>query len=152
MRLTTFGVVVASFVALMTPAAAQTVEEVNGRIETVFGEYEAFAEAFEAVQAAVAEGDAETFAEWVYYPITVAATGDGEEVTLEGPEDVVARYDDFMTDEIIEAITNQRYEDLFVNGGGVMFGNGELWLGGVCTEEGCTAFDVKIITIQSAPG
>ena len=111
-----------------------------------------FAEAFDAVQAAVNEGDAAAFAEWVAYPITVAATGDGEEITLETPDDVIAHYDEFMTDEIIQAVTWQLYEELFVNAEGIMFGNGEVWLSGVCDDDACTSFSVKVITIQSAPG
>jgi hypothetical protein len=138
--------------AFPVPLAAQTIEEVNGRIDVVLGDHTAFAEAFDAVQAAVNEGDAEAFAEWVAYPITVAATGDGEEITLETPDDVIAHYDAFITDEIIEAVSTQLYEELFVNAEGIMFGNGELWLSGVCADDACAEFEVKIITIQSAPG
>ena len=32
---------------------------------------------------------------------------------------------------------------------GVMFGNGEVWLNGICKDDACADFDVKIVTIQS---
>ena len=47
------------------------------------------------------------------------------------------------------AVTGQTYENLFVNAEGVMFGNGQVWMGGVCTDDACSDFEVRIIAIQS---
>ncbi len=30
-----------------------------------------------------------------------------------------------------------------------MFGNGQVWLNGICEDDACNEFDVRIITIQS---
>ncbi len=128
------------------PAMAQTDADVTGAIETNFGDAAPFIEAFDAIQAAVADDDAETFAEWVNYPFAV--TVDGEDYSFEGPEGVIEHYQSMMTDEIKAVIVGQQYKDLFVNAEGVMFGDGQLWLNGICQTETCDIFDVRIITVQ----
>jgi hypothetical protein len=129
------------------PASAQTVADVNATIDSVLGDHAAYEEAIGAIKFAIAEGDAAGVATWVSYPITVSVGG--EDVVLENEEQFVDRYDGFMTDDIVEAVATQDYENLFVNADGVMFGNGQLWLNGICKDTACTAFDVRIITIQS---
>jgi hypothetical protein len=137
------------FAALMlaSPAAAQTVADVNDTIDDLLGDHTKFEEAFHAVQAAVAGDDAEGFAAWVAYPIGVNI--DGEDVVVETPEALVELYDQFMTEEITAAVTGQRYEDVLVNYGGVMFGDGQVWINGVCVDDECSDFDVRVVTIQS---
>ncbi|WP_421759100.1 hypothetical protein [Devosia sp.] len=130
-----------------SPVFAQSVADVNASIETVLGDPAKYGEAFEAIQAAVGAGEAAVVADWVSYPITVREGGD--EVTIEGPEDFIAQYDQIITDAISQAVVSQKYEDLFVNADGVMFGNGEVWLNGICKDDACSDFDVKIVTIQS---
>ncbi len=129
------------------PVFAQTVADVNASIETVLGDSARYGEAFEAIQAAVEAGEAAVVADWVSYPITVREGGD--EVTIEGPEDFIAQYDQIVTDAISQVVVSQNYQDLFVNADGVMFGNGEVWLNGICKDDACADFDVKIVTIQS---
>ena len=128
------------------PVAAQTVEDINASIDMVLGDHTKFDEAFEAVQAAISEGDANLVADWVAYPITVNV--EGEELTLDGPDAFIAQSDSIMSGEIAEAVTGQRYEELFVSAEGVMFGNGQMWLGGVCRDDNCAEWDVRIITLQ----
>lgn len=129
------------------PVFAQTVADVNTSIETVLGDSAKYGEAFKAIQAAVGAGDAAVVADWVSYPITVREGGD--EITVEGPEDFIAQYDQIITDAISQVVVSQKYQDLFVNADGVMFGNGEVWLSGICKDDACSDFDVKIVTIQS---
>lgn len=129
------------------PALAQTEEDVRGFMTTQFGDAEPFVEAIDAIQTAVADDDAETFASWISYPFKV--TVDGEAYSFDGPEGVVEHYESMMTDEIKSAIVDQQFKDLFVNAEGVMFGDGQLWLSGICETESCETFEVKIITVQS---
>ena len=42
------------------------------------------------------------------------------------------------------------YYSLFVNGDGVMFGNGEIWMNAICLDEACNETEARIITIQAA--
>jgi hypothetical protein len=129
------------------PALAQTDEDVNGAIEMNLGDHTAYREAFDAIQQAVADDDAAAFAAWVSYPINVVAEGEKLEVTDEAQFE--EHYDAVVTDEIKDAISSQKWQDLFVNYQGVMFGNGQVWLNGICKNDSCSEFDVKIITIQS---
>ena len=138
---------VAVSLLLAAPAFAQTAAAVNAAIDNLLGPHAAYEEAFHAIQFAIAEGDAAGVAAWVSYPITVSA--EGEDVVIGDEAQFVARYDSFMTDDIVEAVATQAYEDLFVNADGGMFGNGEVWLNGVCKTESCSEVDVRIVTIQS---
>ena len=129
------------------PALAQTDEDVTAAINANFGDAAPFLEAFDAIQAAVEAGDAETFASWISYPFGV--TVDGEAYVFEGEDGVIDHYESMMTDEIKTAILDQQYKNLFVNAEGVMFGDGQLWLSAICQNEPCDIFDVRIITVQS---
>jgi len=106
-----------------------------------------YRQAFDAIQQAVAEGDALAFADWVSYPIEVAA--DGEPLVIGDAAEFAGHYDGIVTPEIAEAVGNQSFNDLFVNADGAMFGDGQVWLGEVCLDDACTNSEVKIITIQS---
>lgn len=129
------------------PAAAQTVDEVNASIDDVLGDHAPYEVAFAAIQAAVATDDAEAVAEWVAYPFNV--TVDGEDYSFEDPDGFIEHYEGIVMPDVKQAVLDQRYEDLFVNAEGVMFGNGQMWLNGVCRDDACAEFDVKIVTIQS---
>ena len=133
---------------LASSAAAQTVEDVNDTIDNLLGDHTKFEEAFHAVQAAVGGDDADAFAAWVAYPIGVSI--DGEDVVVETPEALVELYDEFMTEEITAAVVAQRYENVLVDYQGVMFGNGQVWINGVCVDDECSDFDVRVVSIQSA--
>ena len=132
---------------IAAPALAQTDEDVTAAINANFGDAAPFVEAFDAIQAAVEAGDAETFASWISYPFRV--TVDGEAYVFEGEDGVIDHYESMMTDEIKTAILDQQYKNLFVNAEGVMFGDGQLWLSAICQNEPCDIFDVRIITVQS---
>lgn len=129
------------------PIAAQTVDEVNATIDMLLGEHAAYKEAFEAIQTAVASDDAAAVAEWIAYPFD--ATVDGEAYSLEGPDGFIEHYEGIVTEEVKGAIVDQAYEDLFVSADGVMFGDGQMWLNGVCADEACSDFEVRIVTLQS---
>ncbi len=137
----------AVMVLTATPVLAQSEAEVDARLDTVMGDHQPFKAAFEAIQAAVAADDAATLSEYISYDAPTMI--DGEPVTFESKEDFEAAYSDLITDDFIAAVVGQRYEDLFVNSDGVMFGNGQLWLNGICADDACSSFEVKIITIQS---
>src|SRR5262245_37156965 len=140
------ALILAAFL-LATPATAQTVEDVNGSIEIVLGDHTRFEDAFAALQTGVTDEDYEAVAALVSYPITVRSAS--EDLIVETPEAFVEHYDAIMTEEIIDAIVRQSYETLFVNGEGIMFGDGQVWMSGVCADDACENWTVKVITIQS---
>ena len=57
--------------------------------------------------------------------------------------------DEIVTEETVAAVSGQSYESLFASDQGIMFGNGQVWMSGVCEDDACERWDVKIITIQS---
>jgi hypothetical protein len=133
---------------LGAPAAAQQ-GNTNQTIDTVLGDHTAYEPVIRAAQSAVAAHDAATLAALVRYPIKVSI--DGHRTTIRSEADFIARYDSIITPEIAEAVTSENYDDLFVNYQGVMFGEGQMWIGGRCLDAGCKRVDVKVIAIQPGP-
>lgn len=133
--------------AAVALALAITSSLANDQIAAMFGDEAPYKQAFEAIQTAVADDDAEAVAAMIAYPFRV--TADGEEYLFDGPEGVVEHYESIVTDEIKQAVADQDYEFLFANQDGVMFGDGQIWLTGICLDDACEKVDVKIVTIQS---
>jgi hypothetical protein len=131
----------------VVPAMAQTDADTDAAIDSNLGDHTLYRAAFDAIQKAVADDDKAAFADWVSYPISV--TADGEEMSIADAAQFVEHYDNILTDEIKSAIKDQTWAGLFANYQGIMFGNGPVWVSGICTDDKCTAFDVKIVTIQS---
>jgi len=127
-------------------AFAATVEDVDKSISDLLGDPAAFHDAFIAIQQEGENDDADALAEWVQFPINVRM-GDSVQ-TLKDADDFDAAYPDLFTPEIKSAITDQRYEDLHVTYQGAMFGDGQIWLSGICKTDACDDVDVRIITIQ----
>ncbi|MDB5562050.1 MAG: hypothetical protein JWN11_1468 [Hyphomicrobiales bacterium] len=133
--------------AAVQPALADEAS-VNAAIDTVLGDHAQYQSVIEAFQQAVADGDAAGAAALVAYPITVKVNG--KRTSISDEEAFVQDYDAIMTPNIVDAISNQDYGSLFVRDQGVMFGNGQAWLNGICRDNACDKFDVKVITIQEA--
>ncbi|HEV2516586.1 MAG TPA: hypothetical protein VGV07_15120 [Devosia sp.] len=129
------------------PAMAQTDADTDAAVDSTLGDHTAYRAAFDAIRKAVADGDKAGFAAWVSYPIAV--TADGEKMKLSDAAQFEEHYDNILTDEIKTAIMDQKWQDVFVNYQGIMYGNGQVWLNGICKDDKCGAFDVKVVTIQS---
>ena len=121
----------------------------NGAIDQAFGDHAKYEAVILSFQKAVAAHDSAAVAELVSYPISVAIKG--RKTTVSNAKAFVANYDAIMTPDIVATVKNQKYEDLFVNSHGVMFGNGQVWVNGVCKDNSCKTLDVKVITIQHGP-
>lgn len=106
-----------------------------------------YRQAFDAIQQAVTEGDATAFADWVSYPIEVVA--DGEQMVIGDSAQFAELYEGIVTPEIVQAVADQSFNELFVNSEGAMFGDGQVWMSEVCLDDSCSNSEVKIITIQS---
>lgn len=135
--------------------AAPAVEEpaveeqaVSARIDAVLGDHTRYRAVIDAYRKAVAAGDREAVAALVGYPLNV--TVDGRRVRIHDAATFVSSYDRIVTPDIARVIVAQRYQDLFVNAQGVMFGNGQTWLNGICSagSADCSEFEVKVIAIQ----
>jgi hypothetical protein len=131
-------------VATSGPADAQ----VDNSIDDLLGDHTRYKAVIESLQQAVAAGDSAAVAALVSYPIDVQING--RKTTLNNEKAFIADYDKFMTPAIAKAITDTRYADVLVNWKGVMLGNGEVWINGICRpgSRDCEEFDVKVITLQ----
>ena len=140
----------AALVGLTVPVAlAQTAADTDAAIDTVLGDHQKYRDAFDAIQVAVAAGDAPTLAEYIPYgtPIFIH----GGERAFDSEQDFTASYDEIFTPEIVAAVAAQTWETLFVNAEGLMFGAGEVWLNGICVDDACSDFDVRIVAVQTMP-
>ena len=129
------------------PATAE--QAVNDAIEDNLGNHTRYQAVIRDLQSAVAAGDAAKVAALTHYPLSVEIGG--KQTLLSNEQEFVARYAQIMTPDISKAIVDTRYADLFVNYKGVMFGKGEAWLGGFCTDEACNDVKVKLVTLQHGP-
>lgn len=119
---------------------------VNQTIDNLLGDAAQYETAILAFQQAVAQKDAATVATMIDYPFT--AKIDGKDTKIADAAAFIGKYGQIVTPAMAEVITKQRYSDLFVNGKGVMFGQGEAWLNGVCKDDKCQAFDVRVVALQ----
>ena len=120
---------------------------VDQRIETLLGDAADYKELFYAFKVALEEGKSDIVVSLVSYPITVSI--DGEEATYSSEQELLDGYDSVFTETVVEAVSNQEYGDLFVNSEGVMIGNGEVWLSGICEDTACTSAPPRVAVLQS---
>lgn len=132
--------------ALMAAPALADEAEVDQQIEEMLGDHQVYKDAIADIQQRVANEDSVAFSAYVEYPITV--TINGRSKTIRSAEQFEPLYSDIITPEIAEVITGQDYGDLFISGDGIMFGNGEVWMNGICLDDKCENFEPRIITIQ----
>lgn len=142
-----------AFVALASLAApvamAQATADTDAAIDTVLGDHQKFRDVFDIIKNAVAVRDAPTVADYVSYGTPIYIHG-GERV-FGSEQEFIDAYDEVFTPEIVDVVAAQTWETLFVNAEGVMFGAGEVWLGGICADETCSDFDVRIVAVQTMP-
>lgn len=116
---------------------------------TLGGDPAAYRQVIEGFQAAVRNGDGKAAAALVSYPITVEIGGKKVAITDAGA--FAARFSDIVTPGIAGAVATEQVGDMMVNDQGVMLGQGEVWVSGICLDTGCKRSEVKVITIQSGP-
>jgi hypothetical protein len=87
---------------------------------------EAFSNFFTTLQTAAAKQDKVTIAKLINYPLRVNKAGKSRHIKAEvGVENYFSK---IFTDKVLQAITHQKYADLFCRDQGVMIGNGEVWI------------------------
>ena len=136
---------------LSATALAQSRADIDKAIETNLGDTVKFHDVFTQIQQAVAKHDAAAVAAMVSYPITINPHTN-KAMRVRTPQAFVASYDKIITPHIAKIIEDQKYEQLFVNYQGAMFGSGEVWLAGICKDKECKQTDIRIKTIQNTTG
>ncbi|HEY6642020.1 MAG TPA: hypothetical protein VIZ63_07755 [Povalibacter sp.] len=102
------------------------------------------------LQRAVAAHDVTAVAAMVQFPLKV--TVDGKPTTIADAATFALNYDQIVTAAIAAAVVNTPHADLLVNQWGIMFGNGEVWINGICADEKCSSFEPRVIAIQPVNG
>lgn len=128
--------------------SAQVDAQVNQSIEEVLGDPAIYEPAIRAFQKAVAAHDAVAVARMADYPFN--ATIDGKPAKIKDAAAFAAAYDKIVTPAIAKLVSEQKYAELAVSGKGVMFGNGEAWINGICKDNECKAVDVRVVAIQAS--
>ncbi len=146
MRLTALAAAFA-LTLIAAPAFAQSEEDIMAQIETIHGDSAGFGEAFGLLQDAFLFGDPTTIADLGAYPLTVSANGEVYDI-LE-PQDLVDNFDTLLTQETIDGLSSQDFDDLIVTSEGVGFANGALWMSNLCTDDSCSATYWAIIAINN---
>ncbi len=103
----------------------------------LFGEAEPYRETFAKIQEAVRTDDREGFANLAHYPFTVyrpkeECCGSDVLVTVKGPDEFLARFDEIVPTSVKAIIENQQFDDLIANWRGLGFKHGTLWIVGYC--------------------
>ncbi|MEL1265799.1 hypothetical protein [Pseudoxanthomonas putridarboris] len=139
--------------ATITPAAATSPADdptaVNQAIDDTLGDHARYEAVIRQLQQAVSAKDATTVASLVDYPFTTVR--DGKPLKVANADEFVREYDRIVTPDIADAITGQKYSQLMVNYKGVMFGNGEAWVNGICVDDACKEFNVRVVALQPGP-
>ncbi len=131
------------------PAVAEVVDDpaaVNQAIDEVLGDHVRYETVIRELQQAVTANDEAAVAALVDYPF--ATVRDGQPLNVADADAFVREYDRIMTPAIAEAIKRQKYSQLMVNYKGVMFGNGEAWVNGICKDDACKDVDVRVVALQ----
>lgn len=130
-------------------ASAAPVEDdtsVKADIESILGgnadDYES---TFLALQKAVAAGDKDAVAQMILYPLEGAIDG---KQTIQDAGQFVRDYDKIVTPAIADAIIRQKFAGVMVNKNGIMFGNGQAWLTGICEDDACEKQSILVTTLQ----
>jgi hypothetical protein len=95
---------------------------------------------------AVRNDNKDAIGKLVQYPLTLRAGSRRSRIT--GPDEFAARYNLAMPEKVKKAVLDQRFDGLFVNARGAMFGKGELWVSNVCVDEQCRDKNLRIIAIN----
>ncbi|WP_250468684.1 hypothetical protein [Caballeronia sp. GAFFF2] len=130
--------------ALPPAANAQTDQDVDARIDTLFGAHETYRAFFDKLKQAVAAGDKNAVAAMIHYPIAVHRNSNGDNALLRNKREFVAAYAGIFTPELVDTVAHQQYAKLFVRDQGAMIGDGEIWFSGVCRDDACKDSDVRI--------
>lgn len=120
--------------------------DVRQRIERLLGDAPRYEAVFTALQKGVAAHDATAVAALPLYPVNVNVGGKKRKVADAATFE--REYDRIITADIARTITEQKLDDVFVNWQGVMLGNGQIWINGICPANDCTKAKVGIVTVQ----
>ena len=102
---------------------------------------------FASLKKASADNDKKILGQIVRYPITFYDHAKLKKIT--NHIDFEKKYSSIFNEKVRGAIAKQKYEDLVVNGQGIMVGAGEVWISGIVVGKSPSKINIKIITINN---
>lgn len=134
---------------LSVPAFSTTTEEINTRLDQLYGSHKKYHTFFDDFQAEISKGDKQKVANRISYPLKSVKIK-GKNVIIWTKSQFIKNYNQIITFKIKKAILDQQFENLFARDQGIMIGNhGEVWISGICSGSKCTKKIVKVITINN---
>jgi hypothetical protein len=127
------------------PNAAAAEGDARQRIERLLGDPQPYEQVFNDLQRGIAAGDRVAVGKLMRYPLRATIAGNNKQIANE--EAFQRAYADIVTPAVAKLIAEQRFDTLFVNGQGVMLGQGEVWITGVCKDSACAQSEVKVNNI-----
>ncbi|OEZ00035.1 MULTISPECIES: hypothetical protein [Stenotrophomonas] len=115
------------------------------RIDSLLGNADKYESVFNDLQRGIAAGDRAAVAGLMRYPVRVSIAGKSQQV--KDAASFQRDYDKIVTPSLTKLIGEQKFDELFVNWQGVMLGQGEVWINGVCPDNDCKNADVKVNNI-----
>lgn len=128
-----------------TQAAAPTEGGARARINDLLGNADKYERVFNALQRGVAANDRAAVAALMRYPVRVSM--DGKTAKVANAAAFQRDYDRIVTPALAKLIAEQKFDTLFVNWQGVMLGQGEVWLTGICPDNDCAKAEIKVNNI-----
>ncbi len=99
---------------------------------------------FNKVKAANAARDARAMAKLVAFPLTL----NGKK-SIKTESAFITRYNEIFNANVIKTVEQQKYETLFSNYQGAMFGDGQVWFSALCDQRACETYKLRIIAINN---
>lgn len=128
-------------------AYSATAQEVDRRLDFLFGSHQKYHDFLSDLQQAVAAKDQAKVATMIAYPLKVGLKG--KVTTWRTPAMLQKNYNSVFTPDLVHVISAQKYEELFARDQGVMIGDsGQLWFGEVCQDKACHKTRVLITRIN----
>ncbi|MET0289580.1 MAG: hypothetical protein ABW178_08130 [Pseudoxanthomonas sp.] len=130
------------------PVDAPARQEMDARVERVLGDAAGYRSMVATLKQAVAARDAVAVAALVHYPLEARIAG--KRVEVNDAAQFQAQYAQLMVPEIVRAIERQDYDQAMVNQQGIMLGDGQVWISGVCATEDCSDHPPpQVVTLQT---
>ena len=99
---------------------------------------------FNNLQKGISRNDRRPVCNAIEYPLRLEPG-----VTIRNASQCVERYGEIFTKYVTDAVTAQKFGELFVNAGGIMIGRGQVWFGGICHDETCRQSRIRITGINN---
>lgn len=123
------------FLAGQIMAQPMTAQDMNTRLDNLYGTHDQYYIFFDALKENIAKKDKTAVAAVVKYPLFVQLKG--KQVKIKTSKQFIHNYDAIITPKIEQIVKEQKFEGMLATYRGMAFGNGEIWFSGICLDKTC---------------